>query len=104
MLLLRWIAPVNQSPAGMRTRPPPAAWQASTAALIELVQSLRPSARAPWSRMSTTRDGNVGGRKRGMRNGAATPLLGTRPLPFALAIVAASTAVAAGAAMARRTG
>src|SRR6187551_1416723 len=55
----------------MSTRPPPAWAQAVMASAMATVQSMRPSPTAPWSRMSMSRQGKVGRRSLGMRNGAA---------------------------------
>ena len=44
----------NSPPEGTMTRPPPAAWQASTAAWIAFVFIVFPSETAPYARMSNS--------------------------------------------------
>src|SRR6266508_3937508 len=59
-LLLRWIAPVENSPAGTTTRPPPARLHASTLRRNPTVQSNLPSPRAPNFVISKSRFAKVG--------------------------------------------
>src|SRR5580765_643317 len=60
-LLFSRIAPVMNSPAGTRTLPPFAAWQAAIAFWNASVQSLLLSPTAPNRVTSKLRSGNVGG-------------------------------------------
>src|SRR3989442_449316 len=55
------MAPVKNFPAGTMTLPPPALLHAAIASANAFVQSVVPSATAPYSVMSKSRAGNFGG-------------------------------------------